>query len=745
MVINRWNSSIRYQMILSFTFVTLAVVLISSFALYSYQRDFLYTQSVNSTISLAKTLSFSSSSWVVANDVVGLQEVLQGAATSEDLKFALVLSPRGKVIASTKPEYIGHSFDDSLSLNILSLEPTTHILLNTSNLIDVVVPVQANKRLVGWVRVERTRETLNKNLTDVAIAGIAIAILLILIISMLASFLARRLTSGISRLLNVATDAEQGKDFLRIDTNRKDELGVLAHHLYQAFDTINAEKKERNKLSQAVQQAGESILITNREGVIEYVNPAFTSLTGYDAAQAIGKKAKHLDSSSKDKQLREEIERTILSGHTWQGKAMDRKQSGEFYPSMMTISPIKNDLDETTHFVVFHQDLSQFQALEEQFHQAQKMESLGTLVGGIAHDFNNALAGITGNIYLAKKSVAEMPDVVNKLANVEKLSFRASDMIRQLLTFARKGQIDLNEIPLTPFVKETFKFLRASIPENIKMTQSITNDSMIINGDATQLHQVVMNLINNARDAVEGASNPEIKFILEKFDTDDAFVRIHDDFNTGSYAHLIVKDNGCGIPSANLEHLFEPFYTTKEVNKGTGLGLAMAFGAISSHKGIIEVESEEGKGSSFHVYLPLIESSTKVSAASNGEILEGCGETILIVDDNNTARESNKEILTSLNYKVIEASDGLDAIDTFKRHQNKIMLIVSDLVMPRLGGLDAIRQIENVQPDVKVIFVTGYDKDEVLKGEDYSDKYIILSKPCSVERLSQTIRNQLDS
>ena len=373
------------------------------------------------------------------------------------------------------------------------------------------------------------------------------------------------------------------------------------------------------------------------------------------------------------------------------------------------------------------------------------MESLGTLVGGIAHDFNNALAGITGNIYLAKKGASEIPDVVDKLANVEKLSFRASDMIRQLLTFARKGQVDLNEIPLTPFIKETFKFVRASIPENIEITQNITNDSMMVNGDATQLHQVVLNLINNARDAVEGTSNPEIKIILEKFDADDAFAQIHDNFNVGSYAHLIVKDNGCGIPKANLEHLFEPFYTTKEVNKGTGLGLAMAFGAITSHKGIIEVESEEGKGSSFHVYLPLIESSKVGSLPSSEEVIEGRGETILIVDDNDTARESNKEILTSLNYKVIEASDGVDAVDTFNRFQDKIMLIVSDLVMPRLGGLDAIRQIEKIRSDVKVIFVTGYDKDEVLKGEDYSEDYAILSKPCSIERLSRTIRAQLDS
>ena len=878
LVTNRWNRSIRYQLVVSFSLVTLTVVLMSSYALFSYQRNFLYEQSINSTASLAKTLSYSSSSWVVANDVVGLQEVLQGASSSEDLKFALVLSPRGKVIASTKSEYIGQFFDDALSLSILNLEPTTHILLNTSNLIDVVVPIRANKQLVGWIRVERTRDTLNDNLIQVVTAGLAITLLLILMISALASVLAKRLTSGLYRLLNVATEAELGNEFLRIDLDRKDELGVLARHLYQAFDTINAEKKksvesetkiysllrnvhtgvvvhdsegriiisnllaqellglsedqingkmpqdpqwhlvdeqmntlpperqpssiaaatgrsvrdsvlgvfrsdlndyvwlqinaepifkeevldlvivsfnditarkaaeaEAHKLSQAVHQAGESILITNSEGIIEYVNPAFTSLTGYTPEEAVGEKAIYSDSSKEHSQVFEEIERSVFKGETWKGKVTDKKKSGDEYPTMMTISPIKNDHDEITHFVVFHQDLSELEALEEQFRQAQKMESIGTLVGGIAHDFNNVLAGITGNIYLAKKMASELPDVLVRLTTIEKLSFQSADLIKQLLTFARKGRVDLKEIPLNPFVKETFNFLRASIPENIKMTKNITSDLMIVNGDATQLHQVIMNITNNARDALEKVIDPEINFTLKKFNADDAFVQNHEGSILGPYAHLIIEDNGSGIPKQDLEHLFEPFFTTKEVGKGTGLGLAMVFGAISSHQGIIEVKSEEGKGSNFHVYLPLIEKTQSLSESLNTGTIEGRGETILVVDDNDSVRINNKEILTSLNYKVLEASDGLEAVDVFCRNQNEVRLVVSDLVMPKLGGLDAIRQMKKVHPDLKVIFVTGYDKNEVLEGESDSDSYTVLSKPFSTEDFSRAVRDKLDS
>ena len=381
---------------------------------------------------------------------------------------------------------------------------------------------------------------------------------------------------------------------------------------------------------------------------------------------------------------------------------------------------------------------------EEQFHQAQKMDAIGTLVGGIAHDFNNMLAGITGNIYLAKKEAKAIPDVIHKLNDVEELSFRAADMIRQLLTFARKGDVSMKPLQLNPFIQEMVKFLSTSVPENIEFHQHISSSPLPINGNTTQLHQVLMNLVNNARDAVEGTNKPLITVTLETFQTDDAFNKKHAYFKSGAYALLSVQDNGCGIPEHQIKQLFEPFFTTKEEGKGTGLGLAMVFGAIKTHKGYIEVESRKGKGSSFHVYLPLQESTELSPALSNAEIIKGNGEKILIVDDNESVRKSSKEILESINYKVIEASDGLEAVALYTSNQDEVSLIITDIVMPRLGGIEAIKQIREICADVKVIFSTGYDKDKVLKGASLS-KDIILSKPHNIENLSKTIREQLAS
>ncbi|MES0370829.1 MAG: ATP-binding protein, partial [Mariprofundaceae bacterium] len=408
---------------------------------------------------------------------------------------------------------------------------------------------------------------------------------------------------------------------------------------------------------------------------------------------------------------------------------------------------IKSESDEITHFVGIQQDLSEYEDLESQFHQAQKMEAMGVLVGGIAHDFNNMLAGMTGNLYLAKKKIPENPEVVKMLSSVEQLSFRAADMIQQLLTFARKGQVSMKQLPLVPFIKETLKLLRTSVPENIALHHDICSERLLISGDATQLHQVLMNLINNARDALEGVDDPRIRVKLEPFEPDKKFMKRHPYFKSGIYACLCIEDNGTGIPEEQIKHLYEPFFTTKEEGKGTGLGLAMTFGAVKTHHGYIEVASVVGKGSKFNVYLPLLEVEGMASyTPEDGEekVAQGHGETILLVDDDVHVLEVGREVLKSLGYRVLEASNGLNAIDLFTENQDEIELIIMDVVMPELGGVKAAERIKEIRPDIKVIYSTGYDKQASLSGKLTSDEASFLSKPYSISNLARVIRERLE-
>ncbi|RLL51716.1 PAS domain S-box protein [Mariprofundus sp. EBB-1] len=506
-------------------------------------------------------------------------------------------------------------------------------------------------------------------------------------------------------------------------------------------DRKNAEESLR-KLSQAVEQAGESITITDCNGIIEYVNPSFTELTGYSGEDTIGKTPRILKSGNQNDAFYENMWATITSGKVWCDKLIDRTKSGKFYPAILTISPIKNRSGDITNYVGIQQDLSSYESLEEQFHQAQKMEAIGTLVGGIAHDFNNMLAGITGNLYLAKQKLQDSPDVIHKLSNVEDITFRAADMIHQLLTYARKDKVRVKQLPFSPFVKETFKFLRTSVPENIQLHQNVCSDAVLIEGDATQLHQVLMNLINNARDALEEVESPCITVKLETFHADKSFIDTHAYFKLGSYAHLSVQDNGCGIPKHQIEHLFEPFFTTKEVGKGTGLGLAMVFGAVKTHHGFIEVDSIEGEGATFHIYLPVLGQEEVVPSSEQENVpSEGHGEMVLLVDDEANVLETSKEVLISLGYQVLTATDGQQAVDLFKAHAEEINLCIMDIVMPVMSGVKAAQNIRHINPNVHIIFISGYDQNIQSDMENET----VLSKPFSIESLSRLIRKKLDS
>lgn len=527
----------------------------------------------------------------------------------------------------------------------------------------------------------------------------------------------------------------------------KDEAIIGAVVTFIDITERKQAEEQLRMLSSSVEQASEAILITDMKGDIRYINPAFTRLTGYSEEEATGKNPKILNSGSQSDAFYREMWGVINQGNAWQGRVVDRKRDGSFYPAMLTISPIKSESGEITHYVGIQQDLSDYEDLESQFHQAQKMEAMGTLVGGIAHDFNNMLAGMTGNLYLAKKKIPENPEVVKMLSSVEQLSFRAADMIQQLLTFARKGQVSMKQLPLVPFIKETLKLLRTSVPENIALHHDICSDQLLINGDGTQLHQVLMNLINNARDAIEDVKNPTIKVKLDLFEPDKKFIQKHPYFKTGAYACLCVEDNGSGIPEDQIEHLYEPFFTTKQEGKGTGLGLAMTFGAVKTHHGYIEVASRVGKGTIFHVYLPLLEVEGMISPSSDIRevVVEGCGETILLVDDDKQVLEIGREVLKSLGYRVLVASNGLDAIELFSAKRGEIALIIMDVVMPGLSGVKSAEQIQKIHPDVKIIFSTGYDKEASLSGRMASEEVSVLSKPYNINDLAKVIRERLES
>ncbi|WP_161984399.1 CBS domain-containing protein [Mariprofundus erugo] len=505
----------------------------------------------------------------------------------------------------------------------------------------------------------------------------------------------------------------------------------------------DARMQQLRTLSGALDAAGEGIMITDPQGVIQYVNPALCLQSGYAADELVGQTPARFKSGRQEAAFYTAMWQRISSGHIWEGKLVDRRKNGDMYHVLMSIAPVFDESGSISNYVGIQQDMTDHAMLEEQLRQSQKMESIGTLVGGIAHDFNNMLAGMTGNLYLARTMLGTHP-AVSRLAVVEELGFRAAKMIQQLLTFARKDSIQMKPVRLTSFLQEVLDLNRLAIPESIPFYSSIIERELIVLGDETQLQQVVINLLTNAHDAVSGQQSPLITLRLDEYIPDAAFRSRHPSPDESVFARLTVADNGCGIPEEKLGKIFDPFYTTKEVGKGTGLGLSMVYGAVQSHRGIIEVESGEGRGAHFHIYLPLLGEEVRLQLDEEPcGVVNGHGEMILLVDDEASVRETGQAVLENLNYQVLTAVDGEQAVEIFAANPAAIDLVILDLVMPRLGGWAAASRIKSIRADIPVLLATGYDREDALKQNTLDEGAVVIGKPYQVSELSRILRELL--
>ena len=420
-----------------------------------------------------------------------------------------------------------------------------------------------------------------------------------------------------------------------------------------------------------------------------------------------------------------------------------RRKNGEIFPVEVTANYI--EFGGKGYNVAFDIDISARKGLENQLLQSQKMEAIGTLVGGIAHDFNNMLAGIMGNTYLAKKNATDTPNLLRNIGTIEELSNKAADMIRQMLTFARKDRVEMQSISAAPFLEKAVQFAKTAIPENIECICEAQVEHLNFIGDKTQLQQVIMNLMNNARDSLLNVKDGKITCSLKPYSADTAFKSKHPSCKEEDFACITVSDNGSGIKKELIENIFDPFFTTKEVGKGTGLGLAMVYGAIKNHLGEIEVESVSGRGTTFHIYLPLV--STVVASQEilsiQPKLIAGHSELVLVADDEAQVRDVIKAVLKKLGYRVMTAEDGIAAAMLHKKHSNQISLVILDVVMPKMGGVDAAKIIRKLTPNLPILFVTGYDREEVLNTHQEIANSLILNKPFQIPNLSQAIEELL--
>jgi len=384
------------------------------------------------------------------------------------------------------------------------------------------------------------------------------------------------------------------------------QLQALNEQLEQRVRERTSELETKNlqlrKFSQAIDQAAEGFIITDCSGTIEYVNRAFEKTNGYTADEIIGQSTNILNSGTHPPEFFSHLWNTLEAGKSWEGTIINKRKSGHEYPALMTIVPIQHN-GHIDFYAAIQQDMSEHEKLQTQFQQAQKMEAIGTLAGGMAHDFNNMLSGILMNLYLAKKNIGQQDKVLENITQAEQMGFQGAEILKSLMIFSRnKEAVEQQDIELNSMLKDSLQLLRISIPNHVNIQLDICQDSLTVKANMTQLQQVLINLLNNARDALSENSQARLSLSLNKVHLDQAGEQKQDQ----PYAAKIsICDNGCGIEPEALQRVFEPFYTSKSAGHGTGLGLAMVYGCIEAHHGTIEVESKLGEGTCFHIYLPL--------------------------------------------------------------------------------------------------------------------------------------------
>jgi len=529
-------------------------------------------------------------------------------------------------------------------------------------------------------------------------------------------------------------------------TSITDVLGVAMENArnFERLEELTMELKvHEERLRATLNTVPDCIKIIDREGILVDINPAGLEILKASAREEVlGRSIFLMVEPEYHDELRSVIQRAFnqdIAGYIHL-RIRDLKDEVHYIEGRYT--PLKNSRGETIAVLSISRDLTEYKKLESQLYHSQKMEAIGRLAGGIAHDFNNMLNAILGFGSLIDMQMKD--DDPNKLylKEILKAGEKAAHLTRSLLTFSRKEHIKPELLDLNEIIKDLLKILKRVIGEDIILKIDLSNEPIHVMADSGQIEQVLMNLATNARDAMPYGGTIEIKTLITEMD--ERFIKTHGYGRPGRYGTIVFSDKGTGMDKKTLSRIFEPYFTTKEFGKGTGLGLAIVYGIVKQHNGYIDVWSELNKGTVFTIYFPLSEGEIR----NNTEVKDmplGKGELVLIAEDADEVRKAINAILTGFGYRVIEAKNGREAIEIFRKSPDEIDALLFDVVMPEKNGIEALEEIKKIKPDIKALLMSGYTG-EVISNRIIEEKNLpIIQKPLKTEELLRSLRELLDN
>ncbi|RME75213.1 MAG: PAS domain S-box protein [Chloroflexi bacterium] len=517
------------------------------------------------------------------------------------------------------------------------------------------------------------------------------------------------------------------------------EIGGERFILFIERDITERQKMRslEKRLSAVVEQSGDIIMMTNPQGVIMYVNPAFEQATGYCADEVIGKTPRILKSGQQNDDFYRDLWQTITAGKVWRGQFVNRKKDGSLYTEQATISPIVDDAGKIASFVAIKRDITREMELEKRYLQAQKMEAVGRLTAGIAHDFNNLLTSINGFAQLLQSQLPPDDSRQELVTRISRAGERAAGLVQQLLAFSRSKEMSPREVDLNHLVREVAKMLRPIIGEHIQLQTRLSPNLLPVKADSTRLHQVILNLAVNARDAMPNGG--ELLIATENVPPNGS--------TEPPRVRLTVRDTGVGMSREVMEHIFEPFYTTKPTGQGTGLGLATVYGIVTQSGGEIDVESEEGRGTTFTIYLPAVEPVPEKAGSSPlpaNQPPRG-SETVLLVEDDEGVRALLQVALEVYGYHLLIAGSGEEARRVAAAHSGPIHLLVTDVVLPDTGGKQLAETLLLDRPEMRVLLMSGYPDQELARHGILQTEVPFVQKPIVPAEFLRLIRRILDN